>query len=329
MSNVQPVFVVGSARSGTTMIDRLLSSAESFQEYRAETQLMSVCRKRYGDIFTRKKNRQSFLDDWFRSNQFARSNLTQDEFLAILDTSFSYAELLVNFLTQMALKGKKEFIVDSTPANLEHINVIAKECKSAKFVWIIRDGRDVSLSQVKLGWVNPPFPFTSKEDKLNYALINWTFSNKLSINNSAANIYIIKYEEFVKQPQKELKKLAKFLNLSESIFNLAEITEQKQTNTAYGKIESSDKSIYLARWKAENETLIKNFTVGCTKAISNMGYIVNNETKTIRSFIRFLYFSLHIKTKRILNKNFYFSKITSEKLVESKLKSVNLKERNL
>jgi len=64
-----PIFVIGSARSGTTMLGKLLSSSDSFFEYSAETLIMTVCRKRYGDIFNSISKRQVFLEDWFRSRR--------------------------------------------------------------------------------------------------------------------------------------------------------------------------------------------------------------------------------------------------------------------
>ncbi|QCZ92930.1 sulfotransferase [Salinimonas iocasae] len=87
--DITPIFVVGSARSGTTMIGKLLFSSEDCYKYTAETLLLTVCRKRYGDIFQPGSSKAEFLSDWFRSRQFRRANLDKDEFLSLFEKSNS------------------------------------------------------------------------------------------------------------------------------------------------------------------------------------------------------------------------------------------------
>ena len=314
MNTVQPVFVIGSARSGTTMIDKLLTSAESFHEYRAETLLMSVCRKKYGDIFSNKDKQNIFLEDWFRSRQFARSNLTKTEFKALVDTCSSYAELLVVFLEAMAEKNGKGYIVDSTPANLEHAEEIAAQCLYAKFIWVIRDGRDVSLSQEKLGWVNPPTPFTSKEDRLNYLLINWKLTNKKNLKNLGNNLFILKYEEFLAKPETLISNLADFLDAKDQNFDLDRTLNAGHSNSAFGKLGNSKNKSARNRWLAMDKNQLANFTYGCTDELSQFGYKKNSPTISFKSIIRYYYFLMHIKLKKILLKVHLFSRFTTNML---------------
>ncbi|QCZ92928.1 sulfotransferase family protein [Salinimonas iocasae] len=118
----------------------------------------------------------------------------------------------------MADKAGKRYIVDSTPANVGYIKEILHVAPNAKFIWMVRDGRDVSLSQERLGWVNPPPPFTSKSDRLSYTLMNWTKVNNKYRENK--NVYLLRYEDFLSSPESHLKKMALHLGTNFDDYDL-------------------------------------------------------------------------------------------------------------
>src|SRR5690625_5887275 len=71
------VYIVGAARSGTTLLNRMLILSGYFADYRAETLLLSVASRRYGKFGKRK---EEFLKDWYRSRQFKRSGVDKERF---------------------------------------------------------------------------------------------------------------------------------------------------------------------------------------------------------------------------------------------------------
>lgn len=308
-----PVFVVGSARSGTTMMAKLLSSHPSFYEYRAETLILTVCKKKYGDIFNDKNKKKAFLDDWFESRQFERSNLTREQFIGILDKSASYAELLIHFLHTMTGNAKKHLIVDSTPANVRYINDILKVCKNAKFIWMVRDGRDVSLSQERLGWVNPPYPFISKSDRLNYTLINWKVINANCIKTND-NTLRIKYEEFLNAPSEFIEKISDVLKTDPSQYDIENALNPKKSNSAFGDVSKNGIFKPVERWRQLDDSLLNDFTFGCSHFFKELEYSTPTSVKTLRSFFRYYYFLFHLKVKKALADHHMFSRKTSESL---------------
>src|SRR5437763_13995862 len=64
-----PVFVVGSPRSGTTLVYDMLMSAGGFAIYLGESSIFNVVAPRFGDIGLR-KNRQKMWHDWLGSKYF-------------------------------------------------------------------------------------------------------------------------------------------------------------------------------------------------------------------------------------------------------------------
>lgn len=311
-SDVTPIFVVGSARSGTTMIGKLLFSSEDCYKYTAETLLLTVCRKRYGDIFKSGDSKTQFLSDWFRSRQFKRSNLNKDEFLSLFDKSNNYSELLINFLSAMADKAGKRYIVDSTPANVGYINEILHIAPNAKFIWMVRDGRDVSLSQERLGWVNPPHPFTSKSDRLNYTLMNWAKVNDRFKENK--NVYLLRYEDFLSSPECHLKSMALYLGTNFDDYDLETVLNPEKPNSAFGRLGTDHNNSTIARWKSFDPKLISEFSFGCQSTLSKLGYPTTESQFSIRKAFRYLVFNIHLSVKTLLTKFHFFSKLTSETL---------------
>ena len=69
-----PVFVVGSARSGNTMLYHMLLSSGHFPTYRAEPVVFDLLLPRFGDLRSATARRK-LMRYWLRSRQFRRSGL--------------------------------------------------------------------------------------------------------------------------------------------------------------------------------------------------------------------------------------------------------------
>lgn len=207
------VYVVGAARSGTTLVNQILLLSGHFAIYRAETLLLSVASRRYGR-FGKKKH--EFLDDWYRSRQFKRSGLTHEQFEAVYDRSSSYISLLTNFMDQVALSQGKECWVDSTPAHVNHIGEIIKHTPDAYIINVIRDGRDVAISQDGLGWIGSPPGIKSRVTRLSCAILAWNRALKVAEGaaiKSPGNVLNIKYEELVVDPGGAIQKISSFIGV--------------------------------------------------------------------------------------------------------------------
>lgn len=69
-----PVFVVGCARSGTTLLYDTLLSAGGFAIYLGESNIFNLLAPRFGDLGVR-KNREKMLNVWLGSRLFRVSGL--------------------------------------------------------------------------------------------------------------------------------------------------------------------------------------------------------------------------------------------------------------
>src|SRR3981081_3717149 len=69
-----PVFVLGSPRSGTTLLYHMLLSAGGFAVYRTETHVFNVLEAAYGD-FGNPHNKRKLMKAWLGSKLFQLSGL--------------------------------------------------------------------------------------------------------------------------------------------------------------------------------------------------------------------------------------------------------------
>src|ERR1700722_6655467 len=69
-----PVFVLGSPRSGTTLLYDMLLSAGGFAVYLAESNLFNLLVPRFGDLSVR-SNRKKLLQSWLNSKLFRASGV--------------------------------------------------------------------------------------------------------------------------------------------------------------------------------------------------------------------------------------------------------------
>jgi hypothetical protein len=147
-----PVFVIGCPRSGTTLVYSILLSSGVFPVYEAESRVLE-CSSRYGSL-RRPSNVDAFLTDFLDSRQFSRSGLDPDWFREeMVARCTSYSEVLDVFMGAIADGQGKSRWAEKTPNHVFYIGRIASAFPDARFVHVVRDGRDVALSQRKLGWL--------------------------------------------------------------------------------------------------------------------------------------------------------------------------------
>lgn len=148
-----PVFVTGCARSGTTLLYHTLLSSGGFAVYFAEPAVFDMLVPRFRDLGV-PKHRAELMKDWLNSKMFKASGLRREEIEAkILSQCKSNADFLVIVMEEIARSQGKERWAVWGPDNLLYMPQIKKQVPEAKFIHIIRDGRDVALSLHREGWI--------------------------------------------------------------------------------------------------------------------------------------------------------------------------------
>jgi LPS sulfotransferase NodH len=207
-----PVFIVGCPRSGTSFLYHLLLSAGGFAEFHTQMNVFDVLEPIYGDLRLL-KNRKKLMREWLRSKAFRVSGLQAEEIEAkVLAECQNGSDFLRIVMGEIARKQAVDRWIDSTPTNLPHMLRIHEDFQDAKFVHLIRDGRDVALSLDRRGW-SRPLPW-DKENSLLAAGIYWEWIVRKGRKYGAAlgaNYTEMRYEDLVAQPMETLARLGAFL----------------------------------------------------------------------------------------------------------------------
>jgi hypothetical protein len=206
---VKPFFIVGHPRSGTTLLRFILSSHTRLY-IPEETGFIPFLHVDPEQALTQ-KDVQNLLARIGKLNYLWRD--------VVQNPSQFYAGLphkkLSDFLDALYQLQVAKFAAlrwgDKTPLYVQYLPVINKIFPNAQFIHLIRDGRDTALSARKKWGTKSPYM------DIYYLLMNWV--RNVDAGQQAGQWlgherYVeIKYEEFVANPEPQVRKVCGFLNV--------------------------------------------------------------------------------------------------------------------
>lgn len=207
-----PVFVVGCARSGTTLLYDTLLSAGGFALYLGESNIFNLLAPRFGDLGIR-KNREKMWQVWSGSSLFRISGLNlKDVEDRILDHCNNAGDFLRIVMDEVARKQGAERWAGNAPEEVLHLREIKKTIPEALVIHMIRDGRDVSVSLSQKRYIRP-FPWKERETPEGAALYwQWIVRKGRAAGDEFGNDYTeVRFEELVRDPRSVLRRLSAFL----------------------------------------------------------------------------------------------------------------------
>lgn len=150
-----PVFVLGCGRSGTKFLYHTLLSAGGFAVYHAESNAFNLLGLRFGNLAI-SGNRRQLLDEYYTSKLFHRTGLDPiDIDKRVMEDCRNTGDFLRIVMEAIARKQGVNRWAESTPLHILFLPLIKKVIPDALVVHIIRDGRDVTASLHRIGWIRP------------------------------------------------------------------------------------------------------------------------------------------------------------------------------
>ncbi|WP_153009732.1 sulfotransferase family protein [Mastigocoleus testarum] len=205
-TSVEPhVFVVGAPRSGTTLMFSVLASHPAFSFIERET------------FFFVPRNVLD-LECYTRLSNFGGP--TKQEIKDIFKASSNLVELYDNVADLIKQRDRKQRFLEKTPFHVLYLKFLINHFPNAKFIHMIRDGRDCYLSSKRLAaHYHKPL---SKEATL------WCDSIKARQSlGESRQIIDIRYEEFTHKPLEITQKIMNFLG--------EDFLEEQVKTTSYSK----------------------------------------------------------------------------------------------
>ena len=203
----EPFFVLGAQRSGTTMMRLMLNSHRRLAVPHETVFVTQFFRKleSYGDL-GKAENRRRLLDDIADHTLVKRGKLIPDKEAVLAQEPSSYGEFIDAIMTTYAESHGKARWGDKTPYYTPDIDVLNQIFPRAKFIQVLRDGRDVALSQRDIGWLSNN-SFALAQDW------SWktTVCHKVGRSLGPGRYLELRYEDLVREPEASLRKACAFL----------------------------------------------------------------------------------------------------------------------
>ena len=159
-------------------------------------------------------------------------------------------------------------IIEKTPSHILWWEEILSDYPSCKFIFIVKDPRDVINSNLNVDWSHKNVPKHCLHWKIHY------FAYKRMKNLFPAQIHLLKFEELVVAPEKELYKVANFLGLNEGITLANEISTVPDWEMKWKKQSTSNPDVSkIYKWKSsEKQSLNDDISYLLSDALFSLGY---------------------------------------------------------
>lgn len=254
--NFPPIFINGVQRSGTTLVNRMLSKSPNIAFFPRETHLFPLMWTVSDQLsFDSSTTFSKFVlekfpkvnNGWTEEMDYLKSisaSILKDDF-----NPKSCSEALSYLLNHWQQQNKNAIVGEKTPAHIYYAEQIFKTYPNAKFIITVRDPRGIALSEMVKMAQNPRI---KEKFSLFSFIVRWQTAHNLAKKwqkkYGVDKVKYIKYEDIILQPQQTVMDLCNFLEIS----FLPEMLEVGVVNSSFLDLKQKDKRFNvdnLYRWK--------------------------------------------------------------------------------
>jgi hypothetical protein len=213
------LFAVGAPRSGTTVLQRLLDAHPQLCVAFETHWIPYMYRHRRG-VAEDGTVGMDFLEVLSENHRFTRLELDPRDVRALFEPSgrVSYSAFTSGLFDLYGARKGKRLVGEKTPHYCRDIPTLSALWPAARFIHIIRDGRDVALSLMNWKGVETrtmgPYP-TWRHDRVGTCAAFWDWHVRLGREDGSAlgpDRYIeVRYGDLVADPEAACKRLCQFL----------------------------------------------------------------------------------------------------------------------
>lgn len=202
----KPFFVVGVQRSGTTVL-RLMLNKHPRIAVPFETDFLQILplAESIGPLGER-ANQRVVLEALAKEPFTAKGEILTDVEAVLRHRAGSFGELLAAVFDEWCkARGKPRWGV-KTPGYVTEMDTLALHFPEALFIHIVRDGRDVLLSNKGLSWGSKRLPRVARDWRFKALL-----GRKMGRMLGEERYLELRYEDLIRTPRDELRRICAFL----------------------------------------------------------------------------------------------------------------------
>jgi O-antigen/teichoic acid export membrane protein len=206
---VFPIFV-GRGRSGTTLFRAIFDSHPRLTIPPESPFLVSLARRRRYFGLGPNFNRDRFVAELIGNHRFHLWELDADEVRAAIDAASpgTYSEAIRALYSLYAAREGKSLYGDKSPRTTGAIALMADLFPEARFIHIVRDGRDVALSHLDVSF---------GADSVVQAALDWSREvggcRRAGLKLGPSRYREVRYEDLVDRPEDTVRDLCDFIGI--------------------------------------------------------------------------------------------------------------------
>lgn len=225
MDSQKPLFILGNPRSGTSLF-RLMLTSHSMICIPPECGFIQWWYDKYKDWSqTNCENIDivsSYIEDLKSSKKIEtwKLNFLELKNQILNEKPDSYSALCLLVIKQYSLNHNNSalYLGDKNNYYISHLDILLKLFPKAKFILIVRDGRDVACSYKMMESVSDDLKYKPKlSTEITEIAQEWIENNNTVLeffkSLDKSNNYIIKYENLLLNSKNELSSVCDFLNI--------------------------------------------------------------------------------------------------------------------
>ena len=287
MQSVEHVFILGNPRSGTSLFRIILNNHPEIVAP-PECGFAQWWLKKYGNwkLSDLKSERlDQFLIDLFKSKKFETWKLTSKVVKNIIlkNKPSSYSELVsCVYLSYSENPDAIRVVIDKNNYYINHIMELDQIWPMAKYLHLVRDGRDVACSYLEMSTLKSNSNYKpTLSSSIDEIAREWVINNKIISSLDNGNNYeLIKYENLINYTSQSLKNICEFLDIeySERMLDYYKNNDSKKsepTETLDWKMRTREKpdNSRISRYKEFlTEAQIKIFSEIALQSLKNFKY---------------------------------------------------------